>query len=331
MSAAWSALLASHPIATHAPTDASLVLIPLPGQASLQVTGPDACKFLQGQCTTDFREVENGKILPGAICSLKGRALFTYRAIPATDSMYLVMPQNQLTDAHAHLKKFSIFSKVTLTADAGTPLLLGMRGPDAASALAILSTELPPQGCTVTNPTGIIIAALPDTNRYLLIIPQEQAQKTLDALLAAPAVIATEADWLLADIRAGLASVSAATRDQFQPQELNYPAVSGVSYNKGCYTGQEIVARLYFRGKLKQRLYRLSAATGKIEAGSGIYAGEQLVGSVVNAASSGDNQSELLAIVKNAAIPAGQLILGQNGPTLTVLDLPYALDKEKEE
>ncbi len=330
MSAAWSALLASHSPAAHAAANASLVLTPLPGLASLQVTGPDTCKFLQGQCTTDFREVENGQILPGAICSLKGRALFTYRAIPAAGAVHLVLPQDQLTDAHAHLKKFSIFSKVTLIADA-TPLLLGLRGPDAASALAILSTELPAQGRTVTNPDGIIIAALPDTDRYLLIIPQEQAQKALDALLAAPAVIATEADWLLADIRAGLASVSATTRDQFQPQELNYPAVSGVSYNKGCYTGQEVVARLYFRGKLKQRLYRLSAATGTIEAGSGIYAGEQLVGSVVNAASSGDNQSELLAIVKNAAIAAGQLALGQNGPALTVLDLPYTLDTAKEE
>lgn len=331
MSAAWSALLASHSPVAHASVNASLVLIPLPGMASLQITGPDTCKFLQGQCTTDFREVESGQILPGAICSLKGRALFTYRAIPATDTVHLVMPQDQLTDAHAHLKKFSIFSKVTLTADAETPLLLGIHGTDAASTLARLSTELPAQGRTVTNPAGIIIAALTDSDRYLLIIPQEQAQKALDALLSVPAVIATETDWLLADIRAGLASVSAATRDQFQPQELNYPAVSGVSYNKGCYTGQEIVARLYFRGKLKQRLYRLSAATGKIEAGSGIYAGEQLVGTVVNAASSGDNQSELLAIVKNAAIPAGQLILGQNGPALTVLDLPYALDKEKEE
>ncbi|MGB4342368.1 MAG: hypothetical protein WBJ03_02005 [Moraxellaceae bacterium] len=331
MSAAWSALLASHSPVAHASANARLILIPLPGMASLQITGPDTCKFLQGQCTTDFREVESGQILPGAICSLKGRALFTYRAIPAADTVHLVLPQDQLTDTHAHLKKFSIFSKVTLTADAGTPLLLGLRGPDAASALARLSTELPAQGRTVTNPAGIIIAALPDTDRYLLIMPQEQAQNALDVLLAAPAVVATEADWLLADIRAGLASVSATTRDQFQPQELNYPAVSGVSYNKGCYTGQEVVARLYFRGKLKQRLYRLSAAAGTIEAGSGIYAGEQLVGSVVNAASSGDNQSELLAIVKNAAIAAGQLALGQNGPALTVLDLPYALDKEKEE
>ncbi len=331
MSAAWSALLASRPVAALAPADAGLVLTPLPGLASLQVSGPDACKFLQGQCTTDFREVEQGQVLPGAICSLKGRALFTYRAIPVGDTVHLVLPQDQLADAHAHLKKFSIFSKVTLTADAESPLLLGVRGPQAGTALAKLATALPAEGHSVAGPAGISIAALPATDRYLLVIPAAQALDALEKLLTIPAVITSGSDWQLADIRAGIASVTATTRDQFQPQELNYPAVSGVSYTKGCYTGQEIVARLYFRGKLKQRLYRLTAAAEAPVAGSGIFAGEQRVGDVVMATSRADNHCELLAIVKNSAVLNGELALGQQGPALTVLDLPYALDTDKEE
>jgi len=331
MSAAWPALLASRPAATLAPADAGLVLTPLPGLASLQISGPEACKFLQGQCTTDFRDVEQGLVLPGAICSLKGRVLFTYRAILAGDTVHLVLPQDQLTDAHAHLKKFSIFSKVALSADAEAPLLLGVRGHNAATALAILATELPIQGRSVVSPAGISIAALPDADRYLLIIPPAQAKEVLEKLLTLPAIIASESDWQLADIRAGIASVTATIRDQFQPQELNYPAVSGVSYTKGCYTGQEVVARLYFRGKLKQRLYRLTATTDAPVAGSSIFSGEQRVGDVVMAASSGSNHCELLAIVKNTAVLNGELALGQNGPALTVLDLPYALDIAKEE
>lgn len=331
MPAAWSTLTASCPAAPYAAADAHLVLTPLPAFASLQISGPEAGKFLQGQCTTDFRAVEQGNVLPGAICSLKGRALFTYLAIPAGETIHLVLPQDQLVDAHAHLKKFSIFSKVTLTAHADAPLLLGVRGSDAAAALTAMGYELPGTGHAVTTSAGIVLAAMTDTERYLLILPPEQAPQILDALFARSATLAMENDWRLADIRAGHASVNAATRDLFQPQELNYPAISGVSYNKGCYTGQEVVARLYFRGKLKQRLYRLSAATAAPATGMGIFAGDQHVGDVVNAATCGDNQSELLAIVKNAAVSGSALSLGQNGPALVVRDLPYALDKEKEE
>lgn len=331
MPAAWPTLPDSLPAAPVAPADARLVLTPLAGLASLQISGPDAGKFLQSQCTTDFREVEQGNALPGAICSLKGRALFTYLAIPSGETIHLVLPQDQLADAHAHLKKFSIFSKVTLTANADAPLLLGVRGSDAAAALAAAGLELPDAGQSVTASTGIVLAAMAGTNRFLLTLPPEQAVNMLNTLLARSATLATENDWRLAEIRAGRASIYAATRDLFQPQELNYPAISGVSYNKGCYTGQEVVARLYFRGKLKQRLYRLSVATAVPATETGIFVGDQRVGDVVNAAICGDNQSELLAIVKNAAASGSALSLGQNGPALSVLDLPYALDKEKEE
>lgn len=326
MSFDWSALPAP-PSADIASADAPLVIMPLPGLASLQVSGPDSYKFLQGQCTTDFREVEQGKVLPGAICSLKGRSLFTFLAVPSGDAVYLLMPQDQLADAHTHLKKYSIFSKVTLVADSSTPLL-GVMGTDSSSALKSLLNTVPAAGQSSTS-EGIVTAALTN-ERYLLILPTEQAESAATKLLSMQALMATEAAWHLADIRAGLAHVQAATRDQFQPQELNYPALSGVSYTKGCYTGQEVVARLYFRGKLKQRLYRLSA-DAQASTETGIYAGDHHVGDVVNMASSGDNRIELLAVIKNAAVSNGALTLGPAGPALHVLDLPYALDADKEE
>lgn len=322
----WSALPAS-PSADTASADAPLAITPLPSLASLQVSGQDCYKFLQGQCTTDFREVEQGKVLPGAICSLKGRALFTFLAIPSGEAVYLLLPQDQLADAHAHLKKYSIFSKVTLMADSATPLL-GVQGSGSNAVLSNLLQTVPVAGQSASN-DGILAAALTN-DRYLLALPAEQAEAVAAKLLSMQALVTTENAWHLADIRAGLAHVQATTRDQFQPQELNYPALSGVSYNKGCYTGQEVVARLYFRGKLKQRLYRLSAE-GEASGETGIYAGEQHVGDVVNIARSGDNGIELLAIVKNAAINNGALTLGLQGPALHVQDLPYALHADKEE
>lgn len=326
MSFDWSALLPS-PSADLAPADAPLVITPLPGLASLQVSGPDRYTFLQGQCTTDFREVEQGRVLPGAICSLKGRALFTFLAIPSGETVYLLLPQDQLADAHTHLKKYSIFSKVTLAAESATPLL-GVQGSGSASALNSLLPLVPATGQSSTS-EGIVTAALAP-GRYLLVLPAEGAGTITLRLLSMQALMTTENAWHLADIRAGLAHVQASTRDQFQPQELNYPALSGVSYNKGCYTGQEVVARLYFRGKLKQRLYRLSAE-GEAPGETGIYAGDQHVGNVVNIARSGGNGIELLAVVKNAAVINGGLTLGQHGPALRVLVLPYPLDTDKEE
>jgi folate-binding protein YgfZ len=242
--------------------------------------------------------------------------------------VHLLLPQDQLADAHAHLKKYSIFSKVTLTA-ADTIPLLGIRGSNAADTLGtLLSATTPATGLSCTSNDTVTAALAPD--RFLLILSDAHAPAILEQLVAEQAVITTENDWQLVNIRAGLASVHTQTRDQFQPQELNYPALAGVSYNKGCYTGQEVVARLYFRGKLKQRLYRLTAEGQPSDVRS-IHAGEQHVGDVVNMARSGDSSIELLAVVKNTAISTGELTLDVHGPSLRVQPLPYPLDSDKEE
>ncbi|MDP2227694.1 MAG: hypothetical protein Q8J78_09495, partial [Moraxellaceae bacterium] len=265
MSTAWSAWLD-----TRFPTGlpdlpqaaSSAALCPLSGQAILSVAGPEAIQFLQGQVTTDMRETEKGRVLPGAICSLKGRALFTFMAIPVPDGVLLLMPVDQLDAAFAHLKKYSIFSKVTLQADPESYALFGIVAASAnvvSPLLRELIPDLPAIGQSVRMADGMVIATLAD-GRILLAMPSSNLHAFLERIPAS-IEITTENAWRLSSIRAGLAAVQSDTRDHFQPQELNYPALEGVSYNKGCYTGQEIVARLYFRGKLKQRLYRLEAMT----------------------------------------------------------------------
>lgn len=324
MSTPWSFLAAP----TAIPDDSATALIPLPSLAELTLTGPESAKFLQGQVTTDIREVEKGRVLPGAICSLKGRVLFSFTAIPDGENLRLVLPADQIADALAHLKKYAVFSKTQLQDNRDSRALLGLQGPAARAQVLRLLGNAPVPGSALHDTQGRWAMALDDT-RYLIGLPAT----TLEAdwkTLATEAEPASETLWWSAEIQAGRATVFTAARDLFQPQELNYPALEGVSYNKGCYTGQEVVARLYFRGKLKQRLYRLSADTNVAPAiGSGIFSGESLVGDVVMAASVG-NHSELLAIVKNRAI-ADNLTLGEAGPALRVLPLPYALPADKEE
>lgn len=324
MSTPWSFLAA--PTAT--PDDDATSLIPLPALAELTLTGPESAKFLQGQVTTDVREVEKGRVLPGAICSLKGRVLFSFTAIPDGENLRLVLPVDQIADTLAHLKKYAAFSRTQLQDNRDNRALVGLQGPAARAQVLRLLGDAPATGAALHDPQGRWAIALDDT-RYLLGLPTTMLEADWDTL-AAEATPSSEALWWSAEIRAGRATVFAAARDLFQPQELNYPALEGVSYNKGCYTGQEVVARLYFRGKLKQRLYRMSGDTHvSPDIGSGIFSGESLVGDVVMAASTSD-RSELLAIVKNRAI-ADNLTLGKAGPALHVLPLPYALPADKEE
>lgn len=322
MTSPWTTL----PLPSTPASDAAL--LPLPGLGLLTLTGPESVKFLQGQTTTDFREVEKGRVLPGAVCSLKGRVLFSFIAVPRGEDIALVLPVNQLEAAQAHLGKFAVFSKTRLADVTEQVALLGMTGAQAADLLAQLGLAVPAPGAVTEGADGAWVARVLADERYLVALPAETLAARWDALRAA-APVGSESQWWSADIRAGFATVFAATRDLFQPQELNYPSLEAVSYNKGCYTGQEVVARLYFRGKLKQRLYRLEADSA--QPGNGrVLAGDAPVGDIVMAAADGAGQA-LLAVVKNVAARDGGLRWGEDGHALALRELPYALPAEKEE
>lgn len=322
MTSPWTALpLPAAPVA-----DASL--LPLPGLAVLSLAGPETLKFLQGQTTTDFREVEKGRVLPGAVCSLKGRVLFSFIAVPRGVDVDLVLPADQVEAAQAHLGKYAVFNKTRLEYAGDRLVLLGLCGPRATELLDGLGLAAPATGNASDAADGSWTARIGDEARYLVALPADTLAARWPALREA-GVAGHESQWWAADIRAGRATVFAATRDRFQPQELNYPSLGAVSYNKGCYTGQEVVARLYFRGKLKQRLYRLEAAAATPGQGP-VMANGVAVGDVVMAAPEGAGQA-VLAVVKNAAVRDGGLRWGEAGPAFVVRDLPYDLPADKEE
>jgi folate-binding protein YgfZ len=305
---------------------ACTAVLPLPGLAVLGLDGPESMKFLQGQTTADFRKAEEGQVLPGAICSLKGRVLFSFVAIPDGGNVQLVMPADQIDAALTHLKKYAVFSKTQLADARAGHALLGVAGPGADALVQQLAGTVPAADRASHGNDGSW-AIRRGHARFLVALPAATLATQWPAL-SAQAVVATEELWWAEEIRAGQATVSAATRDHFQPQELNFHATGAVSYDKGCYTGQEVVARLYFRGRLKQRLYHLRSQAPAD--GQAIFAAGHHVGDVVMQASDG-NVLELLAVVKNEAVRGGGLTLGENGPPLSLQALPYALPADKEE
>ncbi|AZL67246.1 MULTISPECIES: CAF17-like 4Fe-4S cluster assembly/insertion protein YgfZ [Pseudomonas] len=295
----------------------------------LAVRGSDAGKFLQGQLTCNLNYLSDEHAGLGARCMVKGRMQSSFRILPQGNGYLLAMASELLDAQLADLKKYAVFSKATLSDESAAWVRFGLQHGDAA--LQALGLNVPEAaGATVRHDNLIALRVSP--GRVELWAPAEQATAVRETL-AASLPEGRLNDWLLGQIRAGIGQVMGPTRELFIPQMINLQAVDGVSFKKGCYTGQEIVARMQYLGKLKRRQYRLALAQADVPApGAEIFSPTHgsSVGEVVIAASAG-NGVELLAVLSADAVADDNLHLGSlEGPRLALLDLPYELDRDRE-
>ena len=295
----------------------------------LAVIGNDASKFLQGQLTCNLNYLSETHSSLGARCTQKGRMQSSFRIVLEPEGCLLAMARELVEPQLADLKKYAVFSKSKLTDDSAQWARFGLYKADAA--LNSLGMNLPAETDSVVRANGLIAIRV-SPERAELWAPAEQCEDLSQRLKTQ----LTEADlnqWLLGQIRAGIGQVMGETRELFIPQMLNLQAVGGVSFKKGCYTGQEIVARMQYLGKLKRRLYRLSLAASELPPpGTPLFAPghTSAVGEVVIAAYA-EEGIELLAVLTADAVEAGEIHVGEaQGPKLTVLDLPYTLDRDRE-
>ena len=302
---------------------------PLSHEGILAVRGSDAGKFLQGQltCNLDYLSQEQSSL--GARCMVKGRMQSSFRIVPEGNGLLLAMARELLEPQLADLKKYAVFSKATLADESAAWARFGL----AHGAAALQALGLQPNaeaGATARHDGLIAISVSP--GRTELWVPAEQAA-AVSATLAAALPEGSLNDWLLGQIRAGIGQVMAQTRELFIPQMINLQAVGGVSFKKGCYTGQEIVARMQYLGKLKRRQYRLALDQSEVPTpGVEIFSPTHgsSVGEVVIAASTGES-CELLAVLSADSVADDNLHLGSlEGPRLTLLSLPYELDRDRE-
>lgn len=293
----------------------------------IKASGEDTRTFLQGQLTNDIREVSPELTQLSSYCSPKGRMLGSFLIFQRGDELYLQLPMERLDATLKRLSMFVLRSKVTLENVSETYARIGLAGDCAAGLLPFAPSD---DKASETRDDLTIIRLPGDRPRFELIAP-------IDKMTAIWMELADQAEqvgadfWALMDIRAGMPTVFEDTVEAFVPQMANMQLIGGVSFTKGCYTGQEVVARMQYLGKLKRRMYRLridaaERPTPGAELFSPASASGQGAGRIVDAAPAPEGGYEALAVLEVGVADAGDIHLGaSDGPALTLLDLPYAL------
>jgi folate-binding protein YgfZ len=286
---------------------------------AIRVQGDEAAKFLHAQLTQDFALLPAGHARLAALCSAKGRMQASFIAFAIGPGDFLLVCSLDLLAAT--LKRLSMFvlrTKAKLTDASAEFSLYGLAGPTMLAAAGGATVPWTAQA----HADGHLVTLYPadDQPRGLLVLP---------AGSAAPSGPALHQDlWAWSEIRSGVATLTAPLAEAFVPQMLNYESIGGVNFKKGCYPGQEVVARSQFRGTLKRRAY-VVRSDAPLQPGQGVFHesdAEQPAGTVVQAAPSPDGGFEAIASLQVAAASAGRLAAGTaGGPQLSLLPLPYLL------
>ena len=260
----------------------------------IRFAGPDAITFLQGQVSNDTRRLAEGRSVFAAYSSPQGRVLAVLTLLPHSSGVLAVLPRELIAPTMERLRKFVLRAKVKLEDVSDELWVVGQHAPAGAGL------DVPAESRGYVERDGMGVARVgQDASRYWVAgAPQHLTDRGLAGGTAAAPQI--EHDWRLADIRAGLPQVYAATSELFVAQMLNLDLLDGISFTKGCYTGQEIIARTQHLGRIKRRMYRLTLPPGSWTLGQPLRLTDGRTGRLTELAQFGE-QFEALAVLNMAA------------------------------
>ena len=313
------------------------IICDLSGYGLLRVEGEDAEAFLQGQLSSDVCGLTQDRCQLATYNSPKGRVLATLLLWRAGQGFLLQLPTAIAEATRRRLSMFILRSKVRIESVADSFVRIGVGGPQAEQIMMAAGILPPRQAFGILREQCVDVGGRPTSIDYvvqpagacyeLLLATEEAAIEIWRALQGYGAQPARFDAWRWLTLRAGVAEIGAETQDQFVAQMLNYELIGAISFTKGCYPGQEIIARTQYRGSIKRRTL-LAHADGTIEpaAGSSIFAESgdgQAIGAVVNAAPAPEGGFDLLISV-HMELALGRLHLGDaQGPLLSLLPMPY--------
>ena len=302
---------------------------PIEGSGLLRFSGPDAQTFLQGQLSCDVAALQPLRATYGSYNTPKGRMLASFVLWRVGADYFMQLPRTLCEPIRKRLSMYILRSKVQAVDVRDAYALFGLTGSQIDNTLRAAALPVPDARMKMADHDGVWVLRLDDARCE--IIAQSERASGVEALLKKEAVPADPAVWDRATILAGIPVITPPTQEEFVPQMANLDLIGGVSFSKGCYPGQEIVARMHYLGKLKQRmvLAHLDAETPPAP-GDKLYSadrGDQASGTIVNAAPAPDGGFDVLAVVQTSSFGANGLHLASlDGPALKLLPMPYPLE-----
>lgn len=291
----------------------------------ITMVGDDKKSYLHGQVTCDVVSLEKDQSMLGAHCDAKGKVWSVFRLFHHNDGYAMVQPKSAIEVELKEIKKYAVFSKVTI--EESSDVVLGVAGENADAFISTLNADSGDVR-TVEGGTAVKVAS----NRWLLALTAEAAQSLVED---SQATLTTHELWTRFDIEAALPYVAADAQNEHIPQALNVQALGGISFTKGCYTGQETVARAKYRGTNKRAMYIVKGATAEalgesaIELERSVGENWRSVGALLTHYQFSDNQAMGLIVLPNNLDDDTRLrLVAQPECEWEITALPYSLDDE---
>lgn len=312
-------------------TQTGTIMADLSHYGLIRFSGDDAQTFLQSQLSCDIREINLQKAQYGGYCTPKGRVLASFLLWQQDNYLLMQLPASLSASVQKRLALYVLRSKVQLIDARDDLIRIGIAGPNAATLIEEItgSSRSSDQSLLRIIHNGKVTILCLAQNRMELITPIENAPALWERLnQQATPVGASCWDWL--NIQSGIPVILPEIQEEFLPQMINLDALGGISFKKGCYPGQEIVARTQYLGKLKRRMFLAHIATTEtVKTGDALYSADmngQSSGNIVNAASSPDGGFDVLAVIQQSSVDTCAIHWQSlQGSVLRIKSLPYTL------
>jgi folate-binding protein YgfZ len=305
----------------------TLIMANLSHFGIIHFSGEDASEFLQGQLSCDVTKIDHYTAQYGSCCTPKGRMLASFLVWKNSSGYFMQLPISLLITLEKRLSMYVMRAKVKLNNDSDKYVRIGVAGSLASEVVEKIFGVSPDPFLGVINCENESVICL-SQDRFEIVTTQEHAPKIWENLKKYAMPVGRSCwDWL--EVKEGIPVITPATQEQFVPQMTNLEAIGGISFQKGCYPGQEIVSRTQFLGKIKRRMYLANICTKEsISAGDELYsAKKQVCGMVVNAAPSPEGGYDVLAVIRTDSVKNENIYWKEiKGPTLKILPLPYVLE-----
>ncbi|MDX1490512.1 MAG: hypothetical protein R3332_04460 [Pseudohongiellaceae bacterium] len=287
----------------------------LPNFDLVRISGAEAAQFLQGQLSCNVVKLEDTQWVPGVYCEVNGRILSDFSLFKHEEQFYLLSQHGTGETLRSELAKYAAFSKADVTLISHEFTRIGFTNFDALQQWCTSHASLPSTMDAQNNfspiKDGFVLRLQGQPTRYEVLIKSNSALDVDDS---------QQESWTLADIRAGLMHIAPEQMSQHTPQVLNYDLYGAIDFKKGCYRGQEIVARMHYKGTAKKRLFHVVFEGDIPSEGDKITLADKSIGEIVKLAHSGASTSEALAVLNSTALdlPVAELgVESQEGKTST--------------